>query len=174
MRRTQTDHDGTTWRAGSRRFAGMLGKHSTLLGFVFPVTRLRFPAPPLNEPCNLNRLRGFSLNDAEILLGRAVLTMLGPESEWPRIEEATERLRRVWSEFDYLQSSEVAEKVAGKSAAAETMIKKFANDPVRSREMRSRLERALGLGADSAELRLLLAAPAHESAVLAFSLLRCG
>ena len=43
----QTDHDGNTRRAGSSRFTGMLGKHSTSLRDLLPAARLRFPAPPL-------------------------------------------------------------------------------------------------------------------------------
>ena len=78
--RNETDHDGTTRKAGSRCFAGMLGKHSTSLKSLFPVTRLRFPAPPQSRPLSKFGERFFFVRRAAMRLHRASASRVSCEA----------------------------------------------------------------------------------------------
>jgi len=114
-----------------------------------------------------------SLNDRETLRNANMLAELAPVAEWPRIEEASNALAKVWAEFNYFETPEFEKLKQGKSQAVVAMLRKIHSEPVRARETRERLMMLLGTATVAdADALLNLVTPNHRELVLrALSLL---
>lgn len=101
------------------------------------------------------------VNDAHLLNEDRVLAQMVDASEWQRVRDAALLVDALLSGFDYLASPEFEKKVNGKPPSVRAMMQRMASEPVRVRESRARLEKALTAILESDEAFQLIPESKH-------------